>query len=44
MVGNRGVEGKECKGMIGVRGKVGRGGDVRGEYSRLKTEESGGIW
>ena len=25
----RGAEGRECKGMIGVRGKVGRGGDAR---------------
>ena len=27
--GVRGAEGRECKGMTGVRGKVGRRGDVR---------------
>ena len=27
--GVRGAEGRECKGMIGVRGKVGRVGDAR---------------
>ena len=25
----RGAEGRECKGRIGVRGEVGRGGDAR---------------
>ena len=25
----RGAEGRECKAMTGVRGKVGRGGDAR---------------
>ena len=27
----RGAEGRECKGRIGVRGYVGRGGDAREE-------------
>ena len=28
-MGVRGAEGRECKGMIGVRGKVDMGGDAR---------------